>query len=80
MNREGDGQHQRGHGEARDQGRLGLHRCAQYCIDKGVNLKEALTWAEKANSMEPEKKYWMLHTLALAQVPRITKGSHHHRE
>ncbi|MBK9286970.1 MAG: DUF2911 domain-containing protein [Flavobacteriales bacterium] len=43
------------------------NRCAQYCIDKGVNLKEALTWAEKANSMEPEKKYWMLHTLALAQ-------------
>ncbi|MCC7501381.1 MAG: DUF2911 domain-containing protein [Flavobacteriales bacterium] len=43
------------------------NRCAQYCIDKGVNLKEALTWAEKANSMEKEKKYWMLHTLALAQ-------------
>lgn len=43
------------------------NRCAQYCIDKGVNLKEALTWAEKANGMEKEKKYWMLHTLALAQ-------------
>lgn len=43
------------------------NRCASYCLDKGVNLKEALEWAEKANSMEKEKKYWMLHTLARAQ-------------
>lgn len=42
------------------------NRCARYCIDKGVNQKEALGWAEKAASMD--RKYWILHTLALAQA------------
>lgn len=41
-------------------------RSARYCVDKGVMLPEALGWAEKSVSME--KKYWTLHTLALAQA------------
>ncbi len=41
-------------------------RCARYCVDHGVMLPEALTWAEKSVSME--KKYWTLHTLALCQA------------
>lgn len=42
------------------------NRCARYCVDKGVMLKEALGWAEKSVSMD--RKYWTLHTLALAQA------------
>jgi hypothetical protein len=42
------------------------NRCARYCVDKGVMTKEALGWAEKAASMD--RKYWILHTLALAQA------------
>ncbi len=42
------------------------NRCARYCVDKGVMLKDALGWAEKAASMD--RKYWVLHTLALAQA------------
>lgn len=41
-------------------------RCARYCVDKGIMLPEALTWAEKSVSMD--KKYWTLHTLALCQA------------
>ncbi|MBV6403506.1 MAG: DUF2911 domain-containing protein [Flavobacteriales bacterium] len=41
-------------------------RSARYCVDKGVMLPEALTWAEKAVAMD--RKYWHLHTLALAQA------------
>jgi len=44
------------------------NRCARYCVDKGVMLPDALGWAQKANGMEKEPKYWMLHTLALAQA------------
>jgi hypothetical protein len=44
------------------------HRCARYCVDKGVMLPEALDWAQKAVGMEKERKYWMLHTLALCQA------------
>lgn len=42
------------------------HRCARYCVDKGLMLPEALEWAEKAVSMD--KKYWTLYTLALCQA------------
>jgi hypothetical protein len=42
------------------------NRCARYCIDKGIMTKEALGWAEKAAGMD--RKYWILHTLALAQA------------
>lgn len=42
------------------------NRCARYCVDKGIMLKEAQDWAQKAAKMDP--KYWVLHTLALAQA------------
>lgn len=42
------------------------HRCARYCVDKGVMLPEALEWAQKAASTD--RKYWTLHTLALCQA------------
>jgi hypothetical protein len=42
------------------------HRCARYCVDKGVMLPEALGWAQKAVAMD--KKYWTLYTLALCQA------------
>jgi len=42
------------------------NRCARYCVEKGVMLKDALGWAERAVSMD--RKYWTLHTLALAQA------------
>lgn len=42
------------------------HRCARYCVDKGVMLSEALDWAQKAVGMD--RKYWTLHTLALCQA------------
>lgn len=40
------------------------HSSARFCIDRGLQLKEALTWAQKSVSME--KKYWNTYTLALA--------------
>lgn len=40
------------------------HSSARFCIDRGLQLKEALGWAQKSVSME--KKYWNTYTLALA--------------
>lgn len=40
------------------------HSSARFCIDRGLQLKEALSWAQKSVSME--KKYWNTYTLALA--------------
>lgn len=37
---------------------------ARFCVDRNVRLPEALTWAQKSVSLE--KKYWNMHTLALA--------------
>jgi hypothetical protein len=42
------------------------HRCARYCVDKGIMLPEALAWAQKSVSME--QKYWSMYTLALCQA------------
>jgi hypothetical protein len=42
------------------------HRCARYCVDKGIMLPEALAWAQKSVSME--QKYWSVYTLALCQA------------
>lgn len=39
---------------------------ARFCIDRNVMTKEALGWAQK--SVQMEKKFWNLHTLALAQA------------
>lgn len=40
------------------------HSSARFCIDRGLQLKDALTWAQKSVTME--KKYWNTYTLALA--------------
>ncbi|HOP42850.1 MAG TPA: DUF2911 domain-containing protein [Flavobacteriales bacterium] len=40
--------------------------CARYYIDNGIDPKMALEWAQKSVSME--RKFWNLHTLALAQA------------
>ncbi len=37
---------------------------ARFCVDRGIQLSEALSWAQKSVGME--KKYWNTHTLALA--------------
>ncbi|MEZ4807195.1 MAG: DUF2911 domain-containing protein [Flavobacteriales bacterium] len=39
---------------------------ARFCVDRGVMTKEALAWAQK--SVEMDKKFWNIHTLALAQA------------
>ncbi|MBL7984842.1 MAG: DUF2911 domain-containing protein [Flavobacteriales bacterium] len=41
-------------------------RCASYCLDKGVETKSALEWAQK--SVDLDKKYWNTFTLAKAQA------------
>lgn len=40
------------------------HGCARFCVDRGINLPEALKWAEA--SVSKEKKYWNMHTYARA--------------
>ena len=42
------------------------HGSARFLVDRNKNLTDALAWAEKSTSME--KKYWNMHTLALAQA------------
>lgn len=39
---------------------------ARFCLDRNVKTKEALEWAQK--SVDMEKKFWSLHTLARAQA------------
>ncbi len=39
---------------------------ARFCLDRNVMTKEALGWAEK--SVEMDKKFWHMHTLARAQA------------
>lgn len=39
---------------------------ARFCLDRNVMTKEALTWAQK--SVEMDKKFWHVHTLARAQA------------
>ena len=39
---------------------------ARYCVDHNIMLPEALGWAK--TSVEKEKKFWNLYTLALAQA------------
>ena len=39
---------------------------ARFYVDRGLDAKQALAWAEKSVSME--RKYWNTHTLALAQA------------
>jgi tetratricopeptide (TPR) repeat protein len=41
-------------------------RSAQFCLDRSIDPKGALAWAEKAAAMD--KKYWILSTLAQAQA------------
>lgn len=40
------------------------HSSARFCVDRGLNLPDALTWAQKSTGLE--KKFWNTHTLALA--------------
>ena len=42
------------------------HGSARFLVDRNKNLTDALAWAEKSVGME--KKYWNVHTLALAQA------------
>ncbi|MBK9176550.1 MAG: DUF2911 domain-containing protein [Flavobacteriales bacterium] len=42
------------------------HSSARFCVDRGLQIPDALTWAQKSVSLE--KKYWNTHTLALAQA------------
>jgi hypothetical protein len=42
------------------------HNSARFCVDRNMMPREALGWATK--SVELEKKFWNLHTLALAQA------------
>lgn len=42
------------------------HGSARFCVDRGIELPNALIWAQKSVSLE--KKYWNTHTLALAQA------------
>lgn len=42
------------------------HAAARFCVDRGVRLKEALTWATK--SVDEDPKFWSVHTLALVQA------------
>lgn len=42
------------------------HSSARFCVDRGLQLPDALKWAQKSVSLE--KKYWNTHTLALAQA------------
>lgn len=44
----------------------GYASSARFCVDRKVMLPEALVWAEKSVSMD--KKFWNMHTLALAQA------------
>ncbi|MEZ4790607.1 MAG: DUF2911 domain-containing protein [Flavobacteriales bacterium] len=39
---------------------------ARFCLDRNVMTKEALGWAQK--SVEMDKKFWHMHTLARAQA------------
>lgn len=50
----------------KDAGYGAYNSSARFCLDRGVRQREALGWAERSVSME--KKYWNLHTLALAQA------------
>lgn len=42
------------------------HGSARFLVDRNKNLDQALEWAEKSIGME--KKFWNMHTLALAQA------------
>ena len=42
------------------------HSSARFCVDRNIDLPQALVWAEKSVSME--KKYWNTHMLALARA------------
>lgn len=42
------------------------HNSARFCIDRDIKQKEALEWAR--TSVNKEKKFWNVHTLALAQA------------
>ncbi len=39
---------------------------ARFCLDRGIMTADALQWAQK--SVEQEKRFWNVHTLALAQA------------
>lgn len=39
---------------------------ARFCLDRGLQLEEALVWAQK--SVDLDKRFWNLHNLALAQA------------
>ena len=43
-----------------------FNNSARYCIDKGIMAEQALEWATKSVSLE--KKFWNVHTLALAHA------------
>lgn len=43
-----------------------FNSCARYYIDNGIEPKQALEWAQR--SVEMDKRFWNLHTLALAQA------------
>ena len=47
-------------------------RSARFYLDRGVDPKQALDWAKKADSME--QKYWMKHTLALCYAANGLKS------
>lgn len=42
------------------------HSSARFCVDRNLKPAEALAWATK--SVELDRKFWNLHTLALAQA------------
>jgi hypothetical protein len=42
------------------------HSSARFCVDRGIEQANALAWAKK--SVELDKRFWNLHTLALAQA------------
>ena len=49
------------------------HGAARFALERGIMTKEALDWAQKAVSMDP--KFYVLHTLALAQAANGQKAA-----
>ncbi|MCB0779772.1 MAG: hypothetical protein KDC03_09615, partial [Flavobacteriales bacterium] len=43
-----------------------FNSCARYYVDNDIEPEQALTWARK--SVELDKRFWNLHTLALAEA------------